>query len=294
MLLIFAVYMFGWIPEALSAPITFNTALPVADSQFIFRELVVIGQSGNDPSGAERDRSVQNAISILGYGVNNRLAIFGIIPFVSKELGITVAGQRQNRSASALGDVTLFGRYTVYQDDKPGRTFRIAPFFGLKIPTGEDDKQDNLGRLPASVQPGSGAWDVFGGLVTTYQTLDFQVDGQVSYRSNGEANDIKAGDELRIDGSLQYRLWPKTLSGGVPGFLYGVFEIGFLSKDNNRIGASDDANSGGNSLFLTPGLQYVTKRWIVEAGIQVPVIQDLNGDALESDYIISAGFRFNF
>ncbi len=43
-----------------------------------------------------------------------------------------------------------------------------------------------------------------------------------------------------------------------------------------------------------PGLQYVTKRWIVEAGVQIPVVQDLNGTALEKDYIFRAGFRFNF
>ena len=47
-------------------------------------------------------------------------------------------------------------------------------------------------------------------------------------------------------------------------------------------------------LFILPGLQYVTKRWIVEAGIQVPVVQDLGGTALEKDYIVRTGFRLNF
>ena len=43
-----------------------------------------------------------------------------------------------------------------------------------------------------------------------------------------------------------------------------------------------------------PGLQYVTKRWIVEAAVQVPVVQDLNGTALEKDTILRGGFRVNF
>ena len=144
------------------------------------------------------------------------------------------------------------------------------------------------------MQPGSGAWDAFGGVVATFQTLDYQIDGQVSYRGNGEANDFEAGDVARLDGSLQYRLWPRKLGSGVPGFLYGVLEAGLVYRDNNRVGGIDDPNSGGTTLFLTPGLQYVTKRWIVEGVVQLPVIQDLNGTALENDYVIRAGFRVNF
>ena len=45
---------------------------------------------------------------------------------------------------------------------------------------------------------------------------------------------------------------------------------------------------------LVPGLQYVTKRWIVEAAVQLPIVQYLNGTALENDHIVRAGFRFNF
>ena len=34
--------------------------------------------------------------------------------------------------------------------------------------------------------------------------------------------------------------------------------------------------------------------WIVEGSVQIPVSQDLNGSALENDYIVRAGFRWNF
>ncbi len=280
--------------DAWGAPITFNTALPVAKGEFVFREQFVVAQSGDDPSGADRDRRLLAAVSVLGYGVSGKLAVFGVLPFVDKQLDVTVAGVRQQRGASGLGDLTLFGRYTVYQDDQPGRTFRIAPFAGLKAPTGKDDETDALGRLPPSVQPGSGAWDVFGGAVATYQTLEFQVDGQLSYRANGEANNFEAGDVARLDASLQYRLWPRTLGTGVPGFLYGVLEAGLVYQDKNQVGGIDDPNSGGTTLFLTPGLQYVTKRWILEGGVQLPALQDLNGAALENDYVVRAGFRVNF
>jgi len=44
----------------------------------------------------------------------------------------------------------------------------------------------------------------------------------------------------------------------------------------------------------SPGAQYITKRWIVEGAVQIPVSQDLNGTALENDFIARASARFNF
>jgi hypothetical protein len=98
----------------------------------------------------------------------------------------------------------------------------------------------------------------------------------------------------RIDASLQYRLRPRTLTGGVPAFLYGVIEANLIHQRENRLGGMDDPNSGGTTLFLAPGIQYVTKRWIIEGAIQIPVSQDLNGTALENDYIARLSGRFNF
>jgi len=277
-----------------SAPITFNTALPVAKNEFIFRQQFVVNQSGHDASESNRDRTAWSAISVLGYGVSSKIALFGVLPYVNKSLDITVYGQRFNRDDDGLGDVSLFGRYTAYQQNWPGRTLRIAPFAGFKAPTGKDDASDNIGRLPPSVQSGSGSWDAFGGIVTSYQTLDYEVDGQISYQGNGTANGFSAGDQMRLDASIQYRLWPKTLTGDSSGFLYGVLESNVLFRQKNRGNHQTDHNSGGSQWFLTPGLQYVTRRVVIETAVQIPVIQQLNGKALENDFIVRTGFRFNF
>jgi hypothetical protein len=238
---------------------------------------------------------VLGAVSVLGYGVNSDLAIFGVLPYLDKELDVTTpSGQRVTRDTNGIGDARLFGRYTVYHDDAPGRTFRVAPFLGLELPTGDDDDSDSLGTLPAPLQLGSGSWDPFGGIVLTYQTLDFQIDAQASYKANTEANGFEFGDVARLDGSLQYRLWPRELGAGVPGFLYGVLEGNLIYQAKNEMNGAKDPNSGGTSFFLAPGLQYVTKRWILEGIVQVPVVQDLNGTGLEDDFILRAGFRFNF
>jgi hypothetical protein len=284
---------FGFI-DVSAAPITFNTALPVAEGEFVFRGQVVVDQSGDDPSGADRDRTAWAVVSVLGYGATSDLALFGVLPYVDKRLDITVAGARQTRSASGIGDFSIFGRYTVFRKDQPGRTFRIAPFLGVETPTGNDDERDAFGQLPPSVQPGSGSFDPFAGVVATYQTLQFQIDAQASYKVNTEANGFEFGDVARLDGSLQYRFWPRRLGDGVPDFLYGVLEANLIYQDNNRVGGMKNPNSGGTTLFIAPGLQYVSKRWILETSIQIPALQDLNGLALEKDYIVRGGFRLNF
>ncbi len=128
----------------------------------------------------------------------------------------------------------------------------------------------------------------------TFQTLDYQIDGQASYKANTEANNFEFGDEARLDASLQYRLWPRELGAGVPGFFYVVLEGNLIYQGKNESNGVKDQDSGGTTFFLSPGVQYITKRWIVEAVVQLPIAQDLNGSALEDDFVVRAGFRINF
>lgn len=283
-----------WSATAWSAPITFNTALPVHEGGWVLREQFVFSKNADDPTPADRDLEAAGGVSVLGYGVTRDFAVFGVLPYFDKDFDLQTGGQNIDRSKQGFGDFTLLGRYTVYEHNAPGRTFRIAPFLGVETPTGEDDARDGLGRLPPPVQPGSGSWDLLGGTVLTYQTLDFQIDSQLSYQANREANGFEFGDVFEADASFQYRLWPRKLGSGVPAFLYGIVEANLIHADQNRVSGTTDLNSGGATLFLTPGLQYVTKKWIVEAGVQVPVIQNLHGTALKNDFIFTAGFRINF
>lgn len=284
-----------WVGPVIAAPQTFNTALPVAEGEFVFREQILYLEATGDPSPADRELNVLGAVSVLGYGVTGNLAAFGMLPYLDKELEVTTpTGSRLARETAGIADARLFGRYTAYRNDAPGRTFRVAPFLGLELPTGNDDDADSLGTLPAPLQLGSGSTDPFGGIVLTWQTHDYQIDAQATYIVNNEANDFEFGDVARLDASLQYRLWPRELGSGTPAFVYGVLEGNLIRQSENEIAGREDADSGGTTFFLSPGVQYVTRRWIVEAIVQVPLVQDLNGMALEDDFAVRAGFRFNF
>ncbi len=295
LLFLTCIFPIAWTTAEQAAPQTFNTALPVAEGEFIFREQFFYKKASDDPSPADREVAVVGAISVLGYGVTGNLAVFGILPYLDKELDVTTSmGQHVSRSTNGVADARLLTRYTVFKHNAPGRTFRVAPFIGVELPTGESRDSDGLGTLPATLQLGSGSWDPFGGVVLTYQTLDYQIDAQASYKINTAANNFEFGDETRLDASLQYRLWPRELGEGVPGFVYGVLEGNLIYQSKNETAGIKDLHSGGISFFLSPGIQYVTKRWILEGIVQIPVMQDLNGTALEEDLTVRAGFRVNF
>ena len=277
-----------------AAPITFNTALPVAKGAFINREQFIIRRFDDDASTTNRALEVNGLISVLGYGVTPKLALFTALPYFDKTLDMTDNGQRLTRSSEGFGDLKMFARYTFFQQDERSKTFRIAGFGGFKAPTGEDEQRDDLSPLPVPLQSGTGAWDSFAGVVLTYQTLDYQFDAQLSFEQNGSANDFEVGDETRADVSFQYRLSPQEMSSDTHSFLYGVLEANLINQDNNRVSGMDDPNSGGTALYLTPGIQYVTSKYILEAAVQLPVLQNLHGNALETDYVFTTGFRVNF
>jgi len=279
---------------AAAAPISFNSALPVAEDEFIWRQQLHWLHADDAGRGADRSMRATAAISVLGYGVNHKLALFAALPYTDKALTMAGPDARIRRDNRGVGDATAFARYTFWQRDAPARTLRLAGFGGVTVPTGEDDAQDRFGRLPSRLQDGSGAWNRLGGLVATYQTLDFELDGQLSYRDNRAANAFEAGDETGLDLSSQVRLWPRQLAGGVPGFLYGVLELNLLHQGKDRRAGLRDDDSGGNSAWISPGVQYVTRRWVLEALAQIPVSQRLHGTALRSDPTVTVGVRFVF
>lgn len=279
-----------------AAPNTFNTALPVAKGQYVWREQLVLRERSDD-GPMDREVSVQALGNVLGYGVSSKLAVFAAVPyFFDKQLDVTTSMGRLERNTSGFGDMSLFGRYTLYQNDFTGGTLRVSPLFGVTAPTGDDNDRDSLGELPRPLQAGDGTWDGFGGVVSTYQTLQYQVDAQVLYRENGRHDSFARGDETRFDTSLQFRVWPRSLKGvsGTPGFVYVLLESNLIHRERDQTGSGTDPDSGGTQWLLAPGLQYVTRSWIAEGTVQMPVSSKPNGNAIEDDYIVRFGFRRNF
>ena len=266
------------VPVSWAAPIATNTALPVSAGEIIVREQLVTTHSSDSLGGMKRQVDRFEARTVLGYGLTSKLAVFGVLPLVNVDRTFGAA----STSDFGLGDAALFARYEVFRSDKPGRTFRIAPFAGLRVPTGRD------GRT------GDGSVDVFGGLITTLASTQWVLDSQLRYGLNREADGFERGDATSFDTSFQYRLSPGKVTQDTTAFVYGVLEISANYYERNRVNGVTDPDSGGFQLYLIPGLQYATRRWIADLGVKIPIVNDLNGTALEPDYSILTSIRVNF
>jgi Putative MetA-pathway of phenol degradation len=263
---------------AFAAPITFNTALPVSKGEVLLRQQFIVTNLSDRLNGMKRDVKVRAGVSVLGYGVTPKLALFGVAPLVNidREIGT------MNSNFTGLGDATIFARYEIYRNDSPGKTIRIAPFVGATLPTGRTGKT------------GDGSTDGFAGLIFTAASTNWNFDSQIKYVANRRAKGFTRGDTISADASLQYRLLPKTIAASTDAFLYGVLEANVTQLQRDRLGGIINPNSGGTQAFLSPGLQYATKRWIAETALKIPVVNNLHGSALGPDYSLVTSLRFNF
>ncbi len=278
---------------AAASQITSTPALPVSRGHGILRVQTKLLRATDATSTTERSLTVFSIPLVAVYGVSPKLAIFGVVPIVSKRLVTTAPGSRVERGPSGLGDVRFFARYTAFQANNRGRTVRVAPFAGVEAPTGTHDTADDLGRLPASLQLGSGSWDPFVGFAFTWETLDWQVNVAPAYQRNTVADGFRFGDQARVDAGFKVRVLPRTLGGGVPRFLYANLEANVIHDAESESDDEAIAGTGGTIWYLGPGVQFVTQRYIVEGAIQIPVLQDLGEDALRRDFIATLSIRLN-
>ncbi len=208
------------------------------------------------------------------------------------------AGERRTITADGPGDLTLAGAYRVFRRDVERGTTQFSFLGGLKLPTGATDIGDaNLPRLtgkpgtrlPPSLQPGSGSVDGIVGLAGFHNMdrLSFYADVQGKLNTEG-AQDFRAGNRLFYDLSADYVLLPSRN-------MFVLLELNGVSTSQADQAGRTVRDSGGQLLFISPGLQYLpVPNLILETSVQVPIYRDLNGRQLAPDWSVVVGLRYLF
>lgn len=214
------------------------------------------------------DREVQRSVQPITavYGATQNLAILGTVPIIYRKIEFDTGGSRTN---AGVGDITLLGKYRFLQEDKPGRTTRWAVIGGAEVPTFDNDFS-------------SESFDPIIGTVFTHQRLDWWIDWDVLYKFN-TAGGAAGDDELRADVAYSHRLLGGESEVTGPWGLYAIAEV------NTRY-----FTDGSAQAFASPGLQYITPNLILEAGVQLPIGQDLKSPRLETDYTVLMSLRLQF
>ena len=262
---------------ASAIPINAKEGFTAYKGQWIIRNQVRIHLRDNDPTTMNREMTVIKIPTTFVYGLTSRLTAIGTVPYVSKNLDFKTSGRR--RGDAAIGDVSLLAKYRLWTKDEPGaRTMRLSVLTGLSLPTGPNDASDALGRLPRTLQLGRGTTDPILGLTATRWTPFWAVTGDAIFRRGGSDEGYEFGNSFRYDLEFERAIWPRELpEEGFPDYLYAVIELNGEVADHDRFQGVRQDNTGSHILYASPGLQFVTTRYAVEASVQVPILTDMNG-----------------
>lgn len=232
----------------------------------------------------------------LAYGVVENLQVGGAIgyyfgnDFIDAEADGLGGAESATADPEGLTDLSLNAKYRFIQ----GAPGNIAVIGGVIVPTGRDDvRLDNGESLEPSSQPGTGAWAFQLGLAySRFLTSQITVDGSAIYTLRTEHDDFKVGDRLDLGAALAYRLTPSIKT--FPNWsIFGEVNAIWLGKDRDE--GQDNPNSGGWTVYLTPGCRVrLNEHLAVTVAPSVPVLQELNGDQIESRFKLAVTLSYSY
>jgi hypothetical protein len=282
------------------AQITFPAASPISAGNIIARE---------QPSVAESSQGTQNftAETVVLYGASYNLAfITENASYVSNWTNTVSGGKTTRLYASGLGDTLEEARYTIFQRDDVGSTFRIAPLIGVSIPTGMDNVNS---QAPRDFQPGTGTWGGRGAITLSWQKLYWNFEAEVGYQANAPGAGYQFGNQFFASAGYHFLVWPRDLGTNVQTEVYGSVETNFFDNGRNQflghtastVGGQILPNNGqivpetGGQLWLIdPGIIYSTPLYAVDFTGLLPVLQTYNGHQSRYDYGAELMFRWSF
>lgn len=256
------------LPTAQAGPINTDVAFTPRAGGGLLRLQFVYGEAEGVSDNTHVNHSGLRATLVLGATAN--VAVFLSLPYQNIQIDRTTDGRNPEVAHDGLGDVTFLVKYRFWQlDVGPQETYRWAVLAGLEVRSGDLDFS-------------SDSYDPMIGTVFSFRRDRVRVDADLLYKFN-TGRDPFRHDVLRYDLAYSYRVMPVVFA---PGQLYSLDAVAEL---NGRY-----VTDGSHEIYLSPGLQLSAERWVFEASIQLPVVQDLVGDGPETDYRIVTGLRFHW
>ena len=201
--------------------------------------------------------------------------------------------------ASGLGDVSVLARYRLFARHSAAGSTLIAGVVGIKLPTGSTDQHNDQGEyLDSHLQLGTGSTDALLGvsLDHAFERASFSANVLSRSTGDGETGDQshQFGNSVNYDVTAKYRIAPATNEPERNAWFISL-GINGEAREHEHLGGDRVADSGGHTVYVTPGLQWVVaSRWIVEATYQYAVYHDLDETQLGEDHRILAGATYLF
>jgi hypothetical protein len=194
-------------------------------------------------------------------------------------------------------DLSLMGQIGFKHE--PGQGLRLIPaneslddledwhftaFAGTGIPHGQANLRDRAGNIDPGKSTGFGKPSYSLGLTATKMlTPDLTLNMELSAirfqtYTYADGNAVRFGDENRCNVSVNRRLWGDAATRSR---LDGVLEAQYLSLGRDVTNAVGDLATGGDVVYLVPGLRLYRDNMSVAFGVKVPVATRLNEEKLQ-------------
>ncbi len=266
-------------------------------AEFIDLEQLRHGTHKAKPSGEvdEHDevRTInRNILTTLDWSIDPTWGVTFKVPLVSRShhhifnaddgLGGTDP-EVEKWDFSGLGDVQVIGRYRYFADKVSNAGIR----FGVKLPTGSIHKSNDEEDAERTLQPGTGSIDSIIGAYYNYHTGNLGWFAQVMWQQSVHARDnFKLGRKLSADVGLSYSATPD---------LSLMLQVNLQHQSKNSGSNAEPADSGGESLNLSPGFSYrLAGNTQIYGFVQKPIYQYVNGAQLTADWSIAIGINTLF
>jgi len=236
-------------------------------------------KSQGDAADEFSEVTEQRNTLLLAYGFSDRFSIIARQPYTQRELTEIVAGDTEHSRASGAADLELQTQTRLWASPFEGDVGARTSLFGtvgVKTPWGENDARHNGERLDEHAQPGTGSTDWIVGLSLVHQlNPKSAVFASIQQRATGE-NDFgyRYGRTTLVNLALEKKLGSNFDT---------ALEANYRSAARDRIEGSDDDNTGGSLLFLTPRLLWhAGSGAVLRVAAQIPTSQNgLNGEQHE-------------
>jgi hypothetical protein len=199
-----------------------------------------------------------------------------------------------------FGDVSIFTQYRFFHS--ADNLNHAALTLGLKTPTGQTALTNNQGtNFETHHQPGSGSWNPSAGVSFTRLMGSWSFDTNAMYTiATKGAQGTYLGDNIGYNIALSYAFGAParnaffSASNNAPWTAVLEFN-GERQAYQRTAGVGYDRNSGGNTIYVSPGIRYSGgKHWNTALSIGTPIVQDFNGYQTPAEYRITYRFVVAF
>ena len=244
-----------------------------------------------------RSRKTKSYLLELGYSISDRFSIDAFLSYVKQERNIFQFNNTNFSSTSGIGDAVLLLKYRAFQSSTSNASLHLG--IGTKLPTGASDLTNEQGlTLNADLQPGSGAFDWISWGQYNYElpaSPSTVINASVIHSVKGTntnylgSQNYRFGNELQVALGISHRIIVNSQ------ILDPSLIFRYRLQKEDRIDNFITPSTGGNWLFLTPGLSYwINPNLSFEGIFSLPIRSDITGTQVTPTYRFRTSLFFKW